>query len=811
MDHGSFARVREVFEAALTLAPSERAQYLSKECGRDPETRSAVERLLETESRIDLGGGFLEPRWHDDMPPGLDVPMPGSRLGSYRIDRLLASGGMGTVFEATQDQPKRRVALKVLRASVSSAASERRFRREAEALGRLRHPGIAQIFEAGADGGVSYIAMELAEGASTIVEHARERALDARGRVTLLAAACDAVHHGHQKGVLHRDLKPSNVLVDAHGRVKVIDFGVARVLDPEESAPTIATRAGQILGTVQCMSPEQIQGDAAAIDVRSDVYALGVLLFELLAGRLPFDLDGKPIAEAARIVVSEPPPRLRTLDPRIGAELEWVVEKCLAKEPDRRYGSASDLAADLRAWLDGRAVVAGPPSAAYRFRVFARTHRLGMGVACALVLAIGVGVTGLAVGLHRESTARAEAEREAYQQRILYEFVQEVLSPQSEDVDEGRRLVDRLDTALLRLEEAFVDEPGVAASLRATIGIAYAGIGFPQKAEPALRAGYEQLRVAKGLEDPQTVRAGAQLGRLLVERGKHEEAIPYLRAAAAHCSLDSEDEVLWANSIYHSLARALESLGSWQEAWDIRAERDRRYEAKLGAGAIPTQFSKLGQAMSHLLQHRPTEAEALARRVLETTRTMEDLDFRIIRRRADATRMVALALVMQGRSEEAEAILAPVLEEVQTSLGERDWVARRVRDAWGIVLAVRGRTKEATPLLRASASRVHQAIQPGCLALLYLAQIGQAEGDFPAAKQSLEAALEAIRSAGESRSALAARVLRAHGLLASEAGDRAIAEASLRESAEIYARGLGSSDPVSIDVRAEWEKAKSKL
>ncbi|MHC5015635.1 MAG: serine/threonine-protein kinase [Planctomycetota bacterium] len=291
--------VHVLFDAALESRPEDRDAFLNRSCGGDEALRSEVASLLAADARA---ASFLEVPALDsefECPPDRPAAgLIGRQVGQYRLDGVIASGGMGSVYAASQESPHRVVAVKVLRSSMATPAILRRFEHESEVLAGLRHPGIAQVYEAGVfdDGAaaVPFFAMEYVPDANPITVYATEHRLDTGARLDLFTSVCDAVHHGHQKGVIHRDLKPANILVDAAGQPKIIDFGVARSFDSDIALTTFQTDMRQLVGTVQYMSPEQCAGDPHDIDIRTDVFALGVVLYELLGGRPPYDVTNLP-------------------------------------------------------------------------------------------------------------------------------------------------------------------------------------------------------------------------------------------------------------------------------------------------------------------------------------------------------------------------------------------------------------------------------------------------------------------------------------------------------------------------------------
>jgi WD40 repeat protein len=404
-----FARIEALFQAVRRLPREERAGALDRECGGDAALRAEVEELIDAlESAPDAEpalsvGGLAAEVWSVEGTPG--------ELRGFRIVRRIASGGMGIVYEAEQEHPRRRVALKVLHPAAATPEGRRRFEREAEILARLHHPGIAQIHVYGAmptpAGESPFLAMELV-GGTPLNQHAR--GLGARERLDLLARVCDAVAHAHMKGVIHRDLKPSNILVTPAGEPKVLDFGVARLLDGD---PAQRTRTGQVIGTLAYMSPEQATGDLDRVDARTDVYALGVLGYEVLCGRLPHEIGAAALPDAIRRIVEEDPPDPGTVDRGLRGDVSLILMKALAKEPDRRYDGAGAMAEDIRRHLRDEPILARPPTATYQIRKFVRRHRALVGGVAATIAALSLGLVLAIRAARAEERQRERADRNA--------------------------------------------------------------------------------------------------------------------------------------------------------------------------------------------------------------------------------------------------------------------------------------------------------------------------------------------------------------------------------------------------------------
>lgn len=451
-------RLESLFQDAADLIAPERARYLNALRSREPDTARRLERLL---ASLDRSGDFLaEPVSLESLGHELDglqgeaghetFDVSAYEFEGFRVLGQIGSGGSGEVFEAEQLQPCRRVALKVL----SEASS--RFLDEAQTLARLDHPHIAKVYGAGAAGGSQgtrpWLAMEQVQSARTLIDFAQEEALELRQRVQLFIPVCDAIHHAHRKGVLHRDLKPGNLLVakGGAGGVKVIDFGLARLLDPVDPASAERTRRGELLGTLHYMSPEQCAGDPALLDVRTDVYALGVVLHELLTGELPYDLKNASLLQVLDSIRHSAVPSPADAHSGIDSDLAAVVLKALEKQPDERYDSASDFAADLRRWLYQEAVLARRVNWVHRTRLFARRRRpLFVGLVAGGILAcIAVGtITTLLLLNQKRLDEVARAQVELMEQRVLVMSARDSLAELQAQLDGLQSSVPPLDVA----------------------------------------------------------------------------------------------------------------------------------------------------------------------------------------------------------------------------------------------------------------------------------------------------------------------------------------------------------------------------
>jgi tetratricopeptide (TPR) repeat protein len=542
-----------LFAAALDKpTPAERQAFLDGACVGDGALRRRLGRLLAADERT---SGILE--------AGLDrlVPGPPARealaagalfAGRFRLRHRLGEGGMGEVWVADQLEPvQRRVALKVVRPGLDTARMLARFEQEWQALALMDHPNIAKVLDAGVADGRPYCVMELIDGVpiTAFCDAARQ---SPRQRLELFVGVCQAVQHAHQKGVIHRDLKPANILVtvyDGKPVPKVIDFGVAKATGPQLSEQSAWAEAGSFVGTLGYMSPEQAEPNNPDIDTRADIYSLGVVLYELLTGELPFprqELQAAGLTEVLRLIKEVAPARpsarlsgseslpgiaaVRRAEPRglvalVRGELDWVVMKCLAKDRARRYATANGLAMDLRRHLADEPVLACPPSAVYRVRKFIRRNRGAVLAAGLLLLTLAGGTVGTTVGLVRAERARqaeqerAEGERAANESAAkrlaqlekglgILGSIFENLDPNAEE-KEGRPLRailgDRLDQAAAELEGEAVGDPLVVARLQVRLGQTYLGLGRAVEAESLFDRALAARKARLGSDHPDTL------------------------------------------------------------------------------------------------------------------------------------------------------------------------------------------------------------------------------------------------------------------------------------------------------------------
>jgi len=679
MDPARFKLAEEIFQFLADAPPAQRPAILDLRCGGDAELRGLVRGLLENH---DVGmADFLQnpvigKEWSDVACGSFPLP---ERIGRYAILRKLGEGGMSIVYEARQEQPRRTVALKVIRPGLASEPLLRRFQLEAELLGRLQHPGIAAIHDAGLAEVVipgqstsrqPYFALELVRG-RTLDRFAADQQLSVPNRLQLFIKVCDAVAYAHENGIIHRDLKPANILVDDRGQPKVLDFGVARLTDADVQTTTMHTQVGQWIGTVPYMSPEQVGGDARNVDFRADIYALGVLLFELLVNRHPHDIVGRSLPEAARIIREVEPTRLGNVHTRFRGDLDTIVAKSLEKDRTRRYASAAELAADIRRHLANQPISARPPSTIYQVRKFALRHRTlttSIGILFVMLSAFGVWMSIL---YKQADRLRFDANREAQRARQTQTFLENMLSSIDPEVAKGK------DTSLIRgiLSEAAAragvelsGQPDVEADIRATIGDTYLSVGLAREAQAQFETALTIRRDQHGGGHDSIAATLRRLAQCAAEIGDRERAEKLAREALALRRKQFPDG-------HAKVVEAMQTLG-----WMVSELGGNREEAASLLRESLEMIDRLGLKDRQLYANglhnlavvfwrwpKLDEAEDAARRTLSIKKELLGADHPSVARAMD---LLASILMAKKEFDEAEPLVFETLELHRRLFGE---------------------------------------------------------------------------------------------------------------------------------------------
>ena len=720
----------------------------------------------------------------------------GDSIGRYRLIRALGEGGFGVVWWAEQVEPVRReVALKLIKPGMDSKAVLARFEAERQALAVMDHVCIATVLDGGAtDRGLPYFVMELVKG-EPLTEFCDRHRLSVADRLGLFIRVCEAVQHAHMKGVVHRDLKPSNILVayDADGKAqpKVIDFGIAKALSQRLTEATIFTERGQMIGTPSYMSPEQAEMSGLDIDTRSDVYSLGVVLYELLTGVLPFDtrtLRAAGYAEIQRIIREVDPPRpstrlssvgedeearsriiedrscdLRELRTTLKQDLDWIVMRCLEKERSRRYDAASDIADELRRYLNHEPVAAGPPSALYRARKFVRRNRVGVVAGSLVAGALVVAVIGTTWGMmwamaerDRASKAETAAEQRAEELELVSEFqssqlsgvdaaamgagLRESLMRQVRDsmrrngagdeettanLETLRALLGDANFTMLSLEALnvnvfararaaidsdFADQPLIRARLLQTLASTLRAVGLETEGlEPQLEA-MNLRRAELGGLHPDTLYSIGRTGAMLAVLDRYADAEPYLRE-----EYEGSKQVLGADhpltlGSLNNLGVVIGVLGRNDEALAVLQDvlaRERRVLGNADSKTINT-ISSIGDRLRDL--DRIDEAEPYYREAFERSREAFGDDYYLtINKRG----MLARALTRLDRLDEAEAVLLPGVDSARRVLGDGHWSTLELIDSLGHLYRARGMLPEAEVQIRTAWELGKKSVGPG--------------------------------------------------------------------------------------------------
>jgi serine/threonine protein kinase/tetratricopeptide (TPR) repeat protein len=783
-------QVKSLFLAAAVLPTAERAAYLDAACGQDAVLRGRVEQLLQAH---DQGLSFQEKATVGTLDlPGPSAEAAGSRIGPYKLLQQIGEGGMGTVWLADQQGPVTRlVALKLIKAGLASDQVLARFEQERQALALMDHPNIARVFDAGTTvGGNPYFVMELVKGVP-ITKFCDEHRLTPRQRLELMVPVCQAIQHAHQKGIIHRDIKPSNVLVasyDGKPVPKVIDFGVAKATGQKLTERTLFTGFGGIIGTLEYMSPEQAEFNALDIDTRSDIYALGVLLYELLTGTTPLTrkrLKEAGLGEALRLIREEEPPKPSTrlsesqdalpsvaarrhtepgrLARLVRGELDWLVMKALEKDRSRRYETANGFALDIQRYLNDEPVLAGPPSAVYRLRKFARRHRGPLVAGVLLVAALLAGIVGttlgmlqakaaseaeaeqrqkadekrddaerargaavksakeakdtaekLKVALANVTEARATAEKTAQQnakERAVLESIFTDLNPFWE-IRGGPtlrvQLSKRLAQAAAALEGEAPVDPAGAARLQVALADTQIVVGYPDLAVQLCEKAQPTLERLQGANHPDTLRCLYVLGWAYVENSQPDLAVPVLETVLARSRALLGDGDAKTIRCQVRLAMAHYIAHRWQKSLALLEEAVTAVQARAEDGALFEDI--LGDlALAYQATGRSDLAVPLFERLRDKFKAQLGDDHPhvlfLMEQLGDAYRQT-------NRFDEAVALLEPTLARCRVAAGQDHYHTLTIAGRLATAYQMAGQSDRALPLFEDTVTKAKARFGP---------------------------------------------------------------------------------------------------
>jgi eukaryotic-like serine/threonine-protein kinase len=810
--------IKSIVAAALERGPDQRPAFLDQACAHDASLRAEVESLLTAHADAT---GLSENPWATTVA---DPTADAQAIGPYRLIRELGVGGMGQVWLAEQTEPvRRRVALKLIRAGMYDAALVKRFQSERQALAIMDHPAIAKIFDAGATpAGQPYLVMEYVNGLP-ITEYCDHKKLGIRERLKLFMQVCEGVQHAHQKAIIHRDLKPSNILVvevDGKPRPRIIDFGLAKATVPHALGETLFTHAGGFVGTPGYMSPEQVDPDRHDVDTRTDVYSLGIVLYELLTGYLPFDTTQwkkQRLDEVLRQLRETDPQRPSTkvsanrdtstasaeargtapqqLVSLLRGDLDWIALKALEKERERRYGTPSALATDVERYLQNRPVEAGPASAAYRLRKYIRRNRIAVAVASgAAVLLIGFAVMQT-IQLRRITRERDRADR-------ITEFMTNMFKVSDPSEARGNSITAReiLDKSAKEIDAGLAKDPALKAQLLSVMAKVYQKLGLYSQAEPLLSKAISLRSEVLGPNDVTTLQSKEELGLLLHQLGRYAEAEQLAREVS-----QMGRQVLGAD--HRETLRAQANL-----FWNMDAQGRFDEAARLGRITLDSQRRVLGEEDPDTLmsmrwlasvlgsEAHLAEAEALTRQIIEIRKRVSGLENpETLLAMSD----LGLVLIEEDRPAEGEKVIREALSIQRRILGSNHQNTVSSMNTLAIALQHQHKLDEAESLYREaldSSGRELGAEHPGTLLEMgNLATVYHDRGQYKEAEKLQREVLSIrLRTLGPDHPNTALAMFNIADELHSQRRNKESA-ALFRQTAELQRRTLGPTHSDTLD------------
>jgi serine/threonine protein kinase/tetratricopeptide (TPR) repeat protein len=748
MDSTTWKRAKQIFNEALEKSGPERNGFVAAACGQDKRLRAQVQALLKAHAEAGefltsptVAGADEAARAAATLSSSPPAERPGTTIGPYKLLQVIGEGGFGLVYMAEQEEPvRRRVALKIIKLGMDTNRVIARFEAERQALALMEHPNIARVLDAGAtDTGRPYFVMELVKGVP-ITEYCDTNRLSTHERLALFREVCAAVQHAHQKGIIHRDLKPSNVLVTLHdGKPvpRVIDFGISKATNQRLTEKTLFTEYGQFIGTPAYMSPEQAEMSGLDVDTRSDIYSLGVLLYELLTATTPFDAETLRRAgygELQRIIREVDPPRpstrlstlggaltdvakRRKIDPRglsrlLRGELDWIVMKALEKERGRRYDSPGEFAADIARHLRHEPVTAGPPGAVYRARKLIRRHRALVGFASAVLLLLAGWAVSVTVQSSRIAKERDRANREAEKAteeaataKRVSEFLVDLFGATNPREARGKTVTakDILDEGAGRIHGELASEPLIQAQLMSTMGRAYGRLGLYEVAESMLDRALRIQADVLGDEDQNTLGTKSGLAGVYLGTGRQDEAeklfVEVLETNRR--AFGDEHKGIIPGIVSVGLVRGAQ--GRVEEAEELFREALERSRHDLGDDHLETLRCLKQLADLQMSRGKYAEAEEVYLEVFESRREMLGSDH-------PDTFFVQAQLARlykrQGRYDEAERMLVEALGHTRRVRGYEHRSTLRLLSTLGRMYEELGRADEAEKMYVEALERV---------------------------------------------------------------------------------------------------------